>query len=109
MDFLSLVTHYMTPETPNKAELSPPEKKCINCTTNGDIYVVRLRQVMYERLVLLSGGGLSRAMEDLLAFDPIAPVLAPSHLLALDRRLLHILAALSACEEQLGGWHHVLF
>lgn len=64
---------------------------------------------MYERLVLLSGGGLSRAMEDLLALDPIAPVVTPSHLVALDRRLLHVLAALSACEERRGGWHHVLF
>ncbi|KAK4314946.1 hypothetical protein Pmani_013814 [Petrolisthes manimaculis] len=69
----------------------------------------RLRQVTYERLVLLSGGGLSQALEELLTLDPIAPVLASSHLHALDRRLLHVLAALSACKDRLGGWHHVLF
>ena len=69
----------------------------------------RLRQTTYERLLLLSGGGLSRAMKELLNLDPVAPVLTRAHLLALDRRLFHILAAISACHEQRGGWHQVLF
>ncbi|KAK8383423.1 hypothetical protein O3P69_019070 [Scylla paramamosain] len=69
----------------------------------------RLRQTTYERLLLLTGGGLSLAMQELLNLDPLAPVLTRAHLLALDRRLSHILAALSSCRERLGGWHQVLF
>ncbi|XP_042227302.1 glycosaminoglycan xylosylkinase-like isoform X2 [Homarus americanus] len=69
----------------------------------------RLRQTTYERLILLSGGGLSRALQELLAQDPIFPVLTKPHLLALDRRVLHVLAALSMCKEQRGGWHNVLY
>ncbi|XP_027220601.1 glycosaminoglycan xylosylkinase [Penaeus vannamei] len=69
----------------------------------------RLHQTTYERLVLLSGGGMSQAMKELLALDPIAPVLAEAHLRAMDRRVIHILAALNACRERKGGWHNVLF
>ncbi|XP_045585385.2 glycosaminoglycan xylosylkinase isoform X2 [Procambarus clarkii] len=69
----------------------------------------RLRQSTYERLVLLSGGGLSQALKELLAQDPISPILTKPHLYALDRRVLHILAALSMCRERKGGWHNVLF
>ncbi|XP_047483031.1 glycosaminoglycan xylosylkinase-like [Penaeus chinensis] len=69
----------------------------------------RLRRSMYARLVLLSGGGLSRALRELLGLDPLAPLLADAHLRALDRRLEHVLAALSACSERKGGWHNVLF
>lgn len=68
-----------------------------------------LRQTTYERLVLLTGGGLSRAMQQLLNSDPLTPVLNHPHLLALDRRLQHILAALASCRDQMGGWHHVLY
>ncbi|XP_037803966.1 glycosaminoglycan xylosylkinase-like [Penaeus monodon] len=73
------------------------------------IQCCRFRQDMYARLVLLSGGGLSRALRELLGLDPLAPVLADAHLRALDRRLAHVLAALSACSEKKGGWHNVLF
>lgn len=69
----------------------------------------RLRQTTYERLVLLSGGGLSQAMQELMSQDPLTPILTKSHLLALDRRVIHILAALSMCREQHGGWHNVLY
>nr|XP_027220605.1 glycosaminoglycan xylosylkinase-like [Penaeus vannamei] len=69
----------------------------------------RLRRSTHARLVLLSGGGLSRALRELLRLDPLAPVLADAHLRALDRRLAHVLAALSACSEREGGWHNVLF
>lgn len=69
----------------------------------------RLRQTTYERLLLLSGGGLSRAMQQLLSFDPLTPVLSHPHLLAFDRRLHHILATLSSCRDRLGGWHHILY
>ncbi|XP_069983839.1 glycosaminoglycan xylosylkinase-like [Penaeus vannamei] len=68
----------------------------------------RLRAATHARLVLLSGGGLSRALRELLRLDPLAPVLADAHLRALDRRLAHVLAALSACSEREGGWHNVL-
>ncbi|XP_045106194.1 glycosaminoglycan xylosylkinase-like isoform X2 [Portunus trituberculatus] len=69
----------------------------------------RIRQTTYERLLLLSGGGLSLAMQELLNLDPLAPVLTRAHLLALDRRVFHVLAALSACRERRGSWHHILF
>ncbi|XP_063600639.1 glycosaminoglycan xylosylkinase-like [Penaeus indicus] len=69
----------------------------------------RLHRATHARLVLLSGGGLSRALRELLGLDPLAPVLADAHLRALDRRLEHVLAALSACSERKGGWHNVLF
>ncbi|XP_037804171.1 glycosaminoglycan xylosylkinase-like isoform X2 [Penaeus monodon] len=69
----------------------------------------RIRAATRARLVLLSGGGLSRALRELLGLDPLAPVLADAHLRALDRRLAHVLAALSACSEKKGGWHNVLF
>ncbi|XP_069983079.1 glycosaminoglycan xylosylkinase isoform X1 [Penaeus vannamei] len=68
----------------------------------------RFRAATHARLVLLSGGGLSRALRELLRLDPLAPVLADAHLRALDRRLAHVLAALSACSEKKGGWHNVL-
>ncbi|XP_047484909.1 glycosaminoglycan xylosylkinase-like [Penaeus chinensis] len=69
----------------------------------------RIRAATRARLVLLSGGGLSRALRELLGLDPLAPLLADAHLRALDRRLEHVLAALSACSETKGGWHNVLF
>ncbi|XP_042880524.1 glycosaminoglycan xylosylkinase-like [Penaeus japonicus] len=69
----------------------------------------RLHRSTYERLVLLSGGGMSLALQELLALDPVAPVLTEAHLHAMDRRVKHILAALSACREKKGGWHNVLF
>nr|XP_027220604.1 glycosaminoglycan xylosylkinase-like [Penaeus vannamei] len=69
----------------------------------------RIRRGLHARLLLLSGGGLSRALRELLRLDPLAPVLADAHLRALDRRLAHVLAALSACSEKKGGWHNVLF
>ncbi|XP_076064914.1 glycosaminoglycan xylosylkinase-like isoform X2 [Oratosquilla oratoria] len=69
----------------------------------------RLRHATYEKLVLLSGGGLSQAMEKLLALDPLAPILTPQQLQALDRRVHFVLAALHMCEDEKGGWHHVLF
>ncbi|XP_042855892.1 glycosaminoglycan xylosylkinase-like [Penaeus japonicus] len=69
----------------------------------------RIRQATYERLVLLSGGGMSLALQELLALDPVAPVLTPAHLRATDRRVTHLLAALSACSVKKGGWHNVLF
>ncbi|XP_063596171.1 glycosaminoglycan xylosylkinase-like [Penaeus indicus] len=73
------------------------------------IQCCRIRAATRARLVLLSGGGLSRALRELLGLDPLAPVLADAHLRALDRRLEHVLAALSACSERKGGWHNVLF
>ncbi|XP_042890673.1 glycosaminoglycan xylosylkinase-like [Penaeus japonicus] len=69
----------------------------------------RIRQATYERLILLSGGGISRALRELLALDPVAPVLTEAHLSAMDRRVTHILAALSACREKEGGWEGVLY
>ncbi|XP_042887224.1 glycosaminoglycan xylosylkinase-like [Penaeus japonicus] len=68
----------------------------------------RIRAATYERLVLLSGGGMSLALQELLALDPVAPVLTRAHLRATDRRVTHLLAALSACSEKKGGWSNVL-
>ncbi|XP_042876767.1 glycosaminoglycan xylosylkinase-like isoform X2 [Penaeus japonicus] len=68
----------------------------------------RMRRTTYEKLIFLSGGGLSQAMKELLDSDPLAPVLTTAHLLAMDRRILHILAAMSACKETKGGWANVL-
>ncbi|XP_069983274.1 glycosaminoglycan xylosylkinase-like isoform X2 [Penaeus vannamei] len=68
----------------------------------------RIRQAMYDRLVLLSGGGMSWALREVLAHDPVSPVLSDAHLRAIDRRVTHVLAALSACSEKEGGWHNVL-
>ncbi|XP_047475613.1 glycosaminoglycan xylosylkinase-like [Penaeus chinensis] len=68
----------------------------------------RIRRATYDRLVLLSGGGMSRALREVLAYDPVSPVLSDAHLHAIDRRVTHVLAALSACSEKEGGWHNVL-
>ncbi|XP_047480587.1 glycosaminoglycan xylosylkinase-like [Penaeus chinensis] len=69
----------------------------------------RMRRTTYEKLVFLSGGGLSQAMQELLEYDPVAPVLTPAHLRAFDRRILHVLAAMNACMVARGGWDDVLF
>ncbi|XP_037773127.1 glycosaminoglycan xylosylkinase-like isoform X1 [Penaeus monodon] len=69
----------------------------------------RMRRTTYKKLVFLSGGGLSQAMQELLAFDPVAPVLTPAHLRAMDRRVLHVLAAMEACVAAKGGGDGVLF
>nr|XP_027228935.1 glycosaminoglycan xylosylkinase-like [Penaeus vannamei] len=69
----------------------------------------RMRRTTYEKLIFLSGGGLSQVMEELLRFDPVAPVLTPAHLRAFDRRILHVLAAMRACMTEKGGWDGVLF
>ncbi|XP_042855864.1 glycosaminoglycan xylosylkinase-like [Penaeus japonicus] len=68
----------------------------------------RIRAATYERLVLLSGGGMSLALQELLALDPVAPVLTRAHLRATDRRVTHLLAALTACSDKKGGWSNVL-
>ncbi|XP_063596016.1 glycosaminoglycan xylosylkinase-like [Penaeus indicus] len=69
----------------------------------------RMRRTTYEKLIFLSGGGLSQVMQELLDYDPVAPVLTPAHLRAFDRRILHILAAMNACMVAKGGWNGVLF
>ena len=75
----------------------------------GCNFFFRIRQSTFERLKLLSGGGLSDALATLLAQDPISPVLSKPHLSALDRRVHHVLAIVSMCEEKNKGWHNVLF
>ncbi|XP_063596149.1 glycosaminoglycan xylosylkinase-like [Penaeus indicus] len=119
LDFLIQNTdrhHYLQAKAPNASIILVDHGKSF-----GNPYVdymdilasllqcCRIRAATRARLVLLSGGGLSRALRELLGLDPLAPVLADVHLRALDRRLEHVLAALSACSERKGGWHNVLF
>lgn len=56
----------------------------------------------WNRLNLLRGGALSSALRQALAFDPIQPVLAETHLAALDRRLSGIIATVKQCLEAQG-------
>ncbi|KAB7500823.1 Glycosaminoglycan xylosylkinase [Armadillidium nasatum] len=59
----------------------------------------RIRQRTYDRLFLLKGGVLSRALDELLSTDPLYPILSVLHSMALDRRVTLILAAIEACRQ----------
>uniref|UniRef100_A0A3B4B486 FAM20 C-terminal domain-containing protein n=1 Tax=Periophthalmus magnuspinnatus TaxID=409849 RepID=A0A3B4B486_9GOBI len=61
-----------------------------------------VRVSTWNRLNLLRNGVLSSAMRQALAFDPIHPVLAETHLAALDRRLSGIIATVKQCMEASG-------
>lgn len=63
----------------------------------------RVRVSTWNRLNLLKGGTLSSAVRQSLAFDPIHPVLAESHLAALDRRLSGVIATVKQCIESQGS------
>ncbi|XP_046390671.1 glycosaminoglycan xylosylkinase [Ischnura elegans] len=56
-----------------------------------------LRHKTWERLLLLSGGVLGEALERLLRPSHLAPLLSPPHYVALNRRLLHVYAAVETC------------
>ncbi|XP_071445020.1 glycosaminoglycan xylosylkinase [Hetaerina americana] len=56
-----------------------------------------IRRETWERLLLLSGGVLGEALEHLLRPSHLAPLLNPPHYVALNRRLLHIYAAVEMC------------
>lgn len=62
----------------------------------------RIRVSTWNRLSFLKGGVLSSAMRQALAFDPIHPVLAESHLAALDRRLTGVITTVKQCMEAQG-------
>ena len=56
-----------------------------------------IRNTTYQRLQLLGKGVLSRVMKAVLSADPLSPVLTDRHLLALDRRLEHVLYEIHKC------------
>ena len=56
-----------------------------------------VRVTTYERLLLLGKGVLSRVMKAVLSADPLSPVLTDRHLIALDRRLEHVLYEIEKC------------
>ncbi|KAF4520699.1 hypothetical protein B566_EDAN012486 [Ephemera danica] len=58
-----------------------------------------LRRSTWERLLLFTGGALSRASELTLGGSHVTPVLSQAHLAALDRRLKLVLAAVYACSN----------
>ena len=66
-------------------------------------FFYRLRKSTYDRLILLSGGGLSRALGKILSLDTLAPVITDKHLEALDRRLAFVLSAVALCQNENGG------
>uniref|UniRef100_A0A1A8GVV6 FAM20 C-terminal domain-containing protein n=1 Tax=Nothobranchius korthausae TaxID=1143690 RepID=A0A1A8GVV6_9TELE len=61
-----------------------------------------IRVSTWNRLNFLKGGALSSAMRQALAFDPIQPVLAETHLLALDRRLTGVITTVKQCIDAQG-------
>ena len=62
-----------------------------------------VRNTTYERLQLLRKGVLSRVMKAVLSADPLRPVLTDRHLMALDRRLEHVLYEIHKCVGILGA------
>ncbi len=67
----------------------------------------RLRHNMWERLQEFTNGVLSRVLRHILSKDPIAPVLSEKHLVAMDRRLVHIISVVNKCIA-IHGKDHVL-
>ncbi|RXG61108.1 Glycosaminoglycan xylosylkinase [Armadillidium vulgare] len=63
----------------------------------------RIRQRTFDRLFLLKGGVLSRALDELLSTDPLYPILSVLHSMALDRRVTLVLAAIEACRQSVGN------
>jgi hypothetical protein len=51
----------------------------------------------------LKSGALSRILQQILAQDPIAPVLSELHYTAIDRRLLYILQTIKSCVKKRGA------
>ncbi|XP_071096709.1 glycosaminoglycan xylosylkinase-like [Haliotis cracherodii] len=62
----------------------------------------RFRFSTWQRLLALQDGVLSGVMKEILAQDPIAPILTEEHLKAMDRRLLNILLEMEKCVAENG-------
>ncbi|GFO00662.1 glycosaminoglycan xylosylkinase [Plakobranchus ocellatus] len=61
-----------------------------------------IRASLWQRLLALQDGVLSRVLASVLEQDPIAPVLTQSHLEALDRRLEKVLHQVEECVDRVG-------
>ena len=70
-------------------------KQCLKCACYARCCSVR--NTTYQRLQLLAKGVLSRVMKAVLSADPLSPVLTDRHLIALDRRLEHVLYEIYKC------------
>ncbi|CAL1533963.1 unnamed protein product [Lymnaea stagnalis] len=62
----------------------------------------QIRASLWQKLLTLQDGILSKVLSGILANDPIAPVLTQPHLDALDRRLKTILDQIQACIAEVG-------
>lgn len=57
----------------------------------------RLRRKTWDRLQLFRNGVLSEVLRDILAGDPIAPVLHEPHYIAMDRRVTKAIETVEDC------------
>ncbi|XP_059171966.1 glycosaminoglycan xylosylkinase-like [Physella acuta] len=62
----------------------------------------KIRSSLWQRLLALQDGILSKVLEGVLSHDPIAPVLTRQHLEALDRRLVTVLEQIQLCLDKFG-------
>ncbi|RUS78169.1 hypothetical protein EGW08_014078 [Elysia chlorotica] len=62
----------------------------------------QIRASLWQRLLALQEGVLSRVLASVLGQDPIAPILTDRHLSALDRRLGAVLDQIGACVDRVG-------
>ncbi|KAK3759718.1 hypothetical protein RRG08_064439 [Elysia crispata] len=62
----------------------------------------QIRASLWQRLLALQEGVLSRVLVSVLEQDPIAPILTQKHLSALDRRLGTVLDQVGACVDRVG-------
>ncbi|KAL8602616.1 hypothetical protein ACOMHN_021963 [Nucella lapillus] len=61
-----------------------------------------IRYSLWQKLQTLQNGILSAVLREVLTSDPVAPVLTPPHLEALDRRLEAVLQEVERCIERRG-------
>ena len=69
-----------------------------------------VRRSTFERLALLSGGGLSYALEELLKTDPFgSSILDQKRLKSVDRRVAIVLSLIHYCfDKKNGSWQGLL-
>ena len=68
--------------------------KCLRY--NRACFLRRIRASTAKRLRELAGGVLSRALRELVADDPVAPLLTEPHFIAMDRRLATVLHSIDS-------------
>lgn len=74
----------------------------VNLFTYKFTYSFRLRHRTWTRLKELEDGVLSRVLAEILAKDPISPILNDTHLSSLDRRLKKLLEVIETCIHKHG-------